>query len=109
MAGTINVGGGYLVVKTTALSGDSAVARLMQACRGGTAAAITDRADGRAKYHTPLVVLGAILIGTVPDRAWGRGTGLKYFKEAHLLLLIAVPTPSSFRLPPQTRAGWRTC
>ena len=29
-AGTINVGGGYLVVETTALSGDSAVARLVQ-------------------------------------------------------------------------------
>ena len=67
MAGTVNQAG-YLEVKTTKLSGDSAAARLVrliedaQAQRSPTELIV----DRFAKVYTPVVVLVAVLMATVP-------------------------------------------
>ena len=91
-AGTINDGGGYIEIESTATSEDSAVARLVslieqaQIERSPTEKLV----ESVSKYYTPVVVLLSLVLSTVPW-AWGTATGLKYVKEALVMLVVACP------------------
>ena len=90
--GTINVGGGFIEVKTTVLSSDSAVARLTR---------LVEEAQNKrspteqlvatfAKYYTPTIFVSAVLMASL-SWAWGPEAGRKYFYEAMVLLVVACP------------------
>ncbi|KAG0569195.1 hypothetical protein KC19_6G072400 [Ceratodon purpureus] len=86
-AGTINVTG-YIAMKTTALSVDSAVARMVrlveeaQNQRSKTEMLV----EKIAKYYTPAVVVAALVIGVVP---WASGVhNPKHWVYLALVLLV---------------------
>ena len=91
-AGTINVGGGYLIIRTTALSEDSAMARLIKLVQQAQAqSSPTEQLVMRvAKVYTPVVVLVALVLATVPW-AWGPEVGRAYLRTALVSLIIACP------------------
>ena len=88
--GTVNQGG-TLEVRVTAPAADSAVARLVrlveeaQAARSGVERAV----ETFARHYTPVVVLAALLLATVPYAAGH--TGPKYAYMACVLLVVACP------------------
>lgn len=88
--GTVNQGG-QLEVRVTALAADSAVARLVrmveeaQAARSG----VERMVETFAKHYTPVVIVGALLLATVPY-ALGY-TGTRYAYTACVLLVVACP------------------
>jgi Zn2+/Cd2+-exporting ATPase len=67
-AGTINVGLGYLVVRTTELSENSAVAKLVELVSQAQAErSPTEKYVERvAKIYTPIVILVALCAATIP-------------------------------------------
>jgi len=91
-AGTVNAGGGFLKVETTALASDSAVAKLIhlvqqaQAQRSRTEKMV----ETVAKWYTPIVVFSAIVLATVPW-AFGRDIGKALFQTSLVLLVVACP------------------
>eukprot|EP00939_MAST-03C_sp_MAST-3C-sp1_P001715 g1715.t1 len=91
-AGTINVGGGYLVVRTMALSKDSAVAKLVELVAiAQTQRSPTEQLVERvAKVYTPLIMIAALLLGTVPFM-WSAERGLACLRLALILLIIGCP------------------
>lgn len=88
--GTVNQGG-VLEVRATAPAADSAVARLVhlveeaQAARSNVERAI----ETFAKHYTPLVIVAALLLATVPYIAGE--TDAKYAYTACVLLVVACP------------------
>ncbi len=91
-AGTLNVGGGHLTIKSTSLSVDSAVSRLValveqaQMQRSPTEQLV----QKIAKVYTPIVVLCAVMLCTVPW-AWGNKVGDEWFYKGLNLLVVACP------------------
>ena len=89
--GTVNQGGA-LEVRVTAPSADSAVARLVrlvetaQASRSDVERAV----ETFARHYTPVVVLAALLLATVPYAVGGE-TGPRPAYTACVLLLVACP------------------
>ena len=87
--GTINSGNAQIVVQTTRTSDDSAVSRLIrlveeaQANRSDTEKIV----DSFAKIYTPLVVLGASLMCTVPW-IFGPEVGRFWFSQGLVLVVI---------------------
>lgn len=92
IAGTVNVGGGFIVVRTTALSKDSAVAKLVELVSQAQAerSPTEQLVQQVAKIYTPCVVLAAILLGSIPW-IWGNDEGEKYLYMALIMLVIACP------------------
>ena len=90
--GTINVGNSFLKVQTTVLSSDSAVARLARLVEEAQAktSPTENLVETIAKYYTPIVFGGAILLGSIPW-AWGPEVGMKFLYDALVLLVIACP------------------
>jgi Cd2+/Zn2+-exporting ATPase len=89
-AGTVN-GSGFLEVRTTAVAGDSAVARMARLVEEAqTARSPTERfVDRFAAVYTPIVVAGAAIVFAVPTLAGGDpGT---WFYRALVLLVVACP------------------
>jgi Cd2+/Zn2+-exporting ATPase len=90
-AGTMNIQG-YLEVTVTKRSTDSVFSRIVtlieeaQASRAPTEAFI----DRFAKYYTPLIVVLAILIATVPSLVFGESFDTWLYR-ALVLLVIACP------------------
>lgn len=90
--GTINCGNTQLVVRTTASADDSAVARLIrlveeaQANRSETEKLV----DAFARIYTPIVVLSALLMCTIPW-AFGRETGREWTNNGLVLIVVACP------------------
>ena len=88
--GTVNQGG-VLEVRVTAPAADSAVARLVrmveeaQAVRSNVERAV----ETFAKHYTPLVIVAALLLATVPYMAGE--TDAKYAYTACVLLVVACP------------------
>ena len=76
-AGTVNVGGGFIVMQTTSVAADSAVARLAKLVQDAASQrSPTEMTIQRvAKYYTPIVVLISLLLATVPF-AWGLEVGM---------------------------------
>eukprot|EP00940_MAST-03C_sp_MAST-3C-sp2_P001357 g1357.t1 len=91
-AGMINVGGGYLVIETTALSKDSAVAKLVElVALAHTQRSPTEKLVERfAKVYTPTIMVAAILLGTVPF-IWSQEEGYAYLRLSTILLIIGCP------------------
>jgi Cd2+/Zn2+-exporting ATPase len=88
--GTVNQGG-VLEVEVTALAGDSAVARLVRMVEEAQAqrSDVERAVETFAKHYTPIVVLAAILLATVPFAAGETST--KYVYIACVLLVVACP------------------
>lgn len=91
-AGTINVGGGFLTIRSTALSANSAMSRLVTLVQQAQAeTSPTEQLVMKiAKVYTPCVVLVALLMATIPW-AWGHEIGMEYFRIALVSLIIACP------------------
>jgi len=89
-AGTLNAGLSSLHVECTALASDSAVARLVrlvddaQAQRSPTEQLV----ERVAAVYTPVVVLAALCMATVP---WAFGSGAYWLYTALTLLVISCP------------------
>lgn len=88
--GTVNQGG-VLEVRVTAPAADSAVARLVRMVEEAQAArSNVERAvETFAKHYTPLVIVAALLLATVPYMAGE--TDAKYAYTACVLLVVACP------------------
>jgi len=90
--GAINVGDCRLVIKTTASSNDSAVARLIrlieeaQVNRSETEKLV----DSFAKIYTPIVILLALCMCTIPW-AFGNEIGAYWAKNGLITIVIACP------------------
>ena len=79
-------------MRTTALSADSAVAKLVQLVEEAQLqrSPTEQMVQTLAKYYTPLVVLVAIGLASIPW-AWGNETGLHFLNQALILLVVACP------------------
>ena len=104
--GTINTGSTQLVVKTTATSESSAVSRLIrlveeaQSNRSETEKMV----DTFAKIYTPLVVLAALCMCTIPW-AFGYDVGILWSKNALVTIVIACPCALIISTPVTYVAG----
>ena len=104
--GTINTGKAQLLVKATSTSDDSAVSRLIrlveeaQSNRSPTENFI----DAFAKRYTPVVVLAALLMCTIPW-AFGRETGIKWTNIGLVTIVIACPCALIISTPVTYVAG----
>lgn len=104
--GTINSGSTQLMVRTTCTADDSAVARLIrlveeaQANRSETEKLV----DEFARIYTPLVVLAALLMCTIPW-AWGPDIGAVWTHNGLVLIVIACPCALIISTPVSYVAG----
>mmetsp|Transcript_29767 Transcript_29767/g.63127 ORF Transcript_29767/g.63127 Transcript_29767/m.63127 type:complete len:1409 (+) Transcript_29767:67-4293(+) len=104
--GTINTGNTQLVIKTTATSNNSAVARLIrlieeaQSNRSETEKMV----DTFAKIYTPIVVLAALCMCTIPW-AFGNETGTFWAKNGLITIVIACPCALIISTPVTYVAG----
>ena len=90
--GTINIGNGFFKMKTSAVSSDSAVARLARLVEEAQAkkSPTENLVESIAKVYTPVIFASAILLGSIPW-FWGSEIGMKYLYEALILLVVACP------------------
>ena len=90
-AGTINQNG-YLEIKVTKESRNSTFAKIVELVEKAQAsrAPAQEFIDRFAKYYTPLVVVGAIMIATVPPLFFG-GIFTDWLYRALVMLVIACP------------------
>lgn len=104
--GTVNNGVRQLVVRTTATADDSAVARLIrlveeaQLNRSDT----EKRIDEFAKFYTPLILCGAILMCSIPW-LYGPDTGRKWTHNGLVLVVVACPCALIISTPVTYVAG----
>ncbi|KAL7540531.1 hypothetical protein ACHAXR_012232 [Thalassiosira sp. AJA248-18] len=104
--GTINTGNTQLVVKTTATSNNSAVARLIrlieeaQSNRSETEKMV----DTFAKIYTPIVVLASFCMCTIPW-AFGTDVGQFWLKNGLVTIVIACPCALIISTPVTYVAG----
>lgn len=88
--GTVNAGLQPLLIRTTATADDSAVSRLVRLVQMAQVnRSETERmVDHFAKYYTPIVVLGALLMCTLP---WAFGKGVEWTHNGLILIVVACP------------------
>lgn len=104
--GTINSGSTELVVRTTSTADNSAVARLIrlveeaQANRSPTEKLV----DAFAKRYTPLVLLSAICMCSIPW-AFGRDIGRQWTYNGLVLIVVACPCALIISTPVTYVAG----
>ena len=91
--GTVNSGNTQIIVKTTHTSEDSAVSRLIrlveeaQANRSETEQFV----DAFARIYTPIVVVCALGMCTIPWALFGNEIGKEWMKRGLVLVVIACP------------------
>jgi len=92
-AGTINVGGGHLVIRATAMAKDSAVAKMLKLIEDAHASRSKTerRVETFAKFYTPVVVSIAVIIAATPWLFLSRQESLAWVKMALILLVVACP------------------
>ena len=90
--GTTNAGNGQLIVQTTATADDSAVAQLIRLLEEAqTNRSRTEKVvDKFARIYTPIVVLAAIAMCTIPW-AIDPETGSKWVHNGLVLIIVACP------------------
>ncbi len=90
-AGTINERGA-LDIKVTKLAQDNTLSRIIAMVEEaqGQRAPSQQFVDKFAKYYTPAVITGAVLVATIPTLIWGLPFD-KWFYEALAMLLVACP------------------
>jgi Cd2+/Zn2+-exporting ATPase len=90
-AGTVN-GNGALTVEVTRAAEDNTLARIIKMVEEAQAqkAPAQRFVDRFARYYTPIVVFGALLVAVVPPLA-GFGAFGQWFYRALVLLVIACP------------------
>jgi Cd2+/Zn2+-exporting ATPase len=90
-AGTVN-GSGALTVEVTHLARDNTLARIIQMVEQAQAQKAPSQrfVDRFARVYTPAVVVGALLIATVPPLV-GLGAFVNWLYRALVLLVIACP------------------
>lgn len=90
-AGTINERGA-LEVKVSRLAKDNTISRIIEMVEEAQAQKAPSQqfVDRFARYYTPLVILGALLVATVPSFIFGQPFE-KWFYEAMAMLLVACP------------------
>lgn len=104
--GTVNSGKSPILVKTTSTSEDSAVARLIrlveeaQANRSETEKLV----DEFAKIYTPIVVLTAVLMCSIPW-AFGPTIGREWTSNGLILIVVACPCALIISTPVAYVAG----
>jgi len=104
--GTINCGHTHLMIQTTATSDNSAINRLVslveeaQANRSETEKIV----DEFAKIYTPVVVLAAVCMCTIPW-AFGNDTGSKWTHNGLVLIVVACPCALIISTPVTYVAG----
>lgn len=104
--GTVNSGGSPLTVRTTASSENSAVSRLIrlveeaQANRSQTEKIV----DEFARLYTPIVVLAALLMCTIPW-AFGPEKGKEWTNNGLILIVVACPCALIISTPVSYVAG----
>jgi len=98
-AGTINLAGS-LEIEATKEANDTALARIIKMVESAEEQkAPTERfIDGFAKYYTPLVVVFAITVATLPPLLFGEPFRVWFYK-ALLLLLISCPCALALSTP----------
>ena len=98
-AGTINLDGA-LTLAVTAPYAESSMARIMEMVENATARkAPTERFITRfARYYTPVVVAGAVLVAIVPP-LMGLGTLQEWLYRALVLLVISCPCALVISIP----------
>jgi len=104
--GTINTGNTQLVIKTTATSNNSAVARLIRLIEEAQSnrSETEQMVDTFAKIYTPIVVLAAFCMCTIPW-AWGTETGQFWAKNGLITIVIACPCALIISTPVTYVAG----
>lgn len=104
--GTVNSGKSPLLVETTSTSENSAVAKLIRLVEEAEAnRSQTERlVDEFAKVYTPVVILAAILMCSVPW-AFGREIGREWTNNGLVLLVIACPCALIISTPVAYVAG----
>jgi len=104
-AGTIN-GEGSLEIRVTKTAGDTTLARIIRLVREAQEQrAPTQRfVDTFARYYTPAVTLGALLVFLIPPLFFG-GAWTPWLYRACVLLLIACPCALVISTPVSIVAG----
>jgi Zn2+/Cd2+-exporting ATPase len=104
--GTVNCGQNHLMIQTTATSENSAISRLVylveeaQANRSETEKIV----DEFAKVYTPIVVLAALCMCTIPW-AFGKETGSLWTHNGLVLIVVACPCALIISTPVTYVAG----
>ncbi|MDD4170870.1 MAG: heavy metal translocating P-type ATPase [Syntrophomonas sp.] len=90
-AGTINERGS-LDIEVTRLAQDNTIARIIEMVEDaqGQRAPSQQFIDKFARYYTPVVIIGATLVATIPTLVFGQPFQ-KWFYEAMAMLLVACP------------------
>ena len=104
--GTINCGMAELIVRTTSTADDSAVAKLIRLVEEAQAnRSVTEKMiDEFAKRYTPVVILAALLMCTIPW-AFGHVIGKAWTNNGLILLVIACPCSLIISTPVTYVAG----
>jgi Cd2+/Zn2+-exporting ATPase len=92
-AGSINVGGGYMEVECTAVAKHSAVARMVRLIEDAHASRsrTEKRVETFAKIYTPVVVIVALGLATVPWIFLDQEEALEWVYTALVLLVVSCP------------------
>lgn len=90
-AGTMN-GTGALTVEVTKLAADSTLSKIMTLVEDAQSekAPLEQQVDQFAKYYTPVILIGAVLVAAVPPMFFG-GVWSEWIYRALVLLVISCP------------------
>jgi Cd2+/Zn2+-exporting ATPase len=106
LGGSINIGAQQMVVRTTSTVGDSTISRLVQLVEEAQAnSSETEKiVDAFARKYTPVVLVVALLLCTVP---WffGVETGREWMLKGLIFIVIACPCALTISTPVTYSAG----